>query len=287
MARGKRQRYILYGVMCAFVFVVLFLGQKIPRDAYLTQKVIEASAPVLKVFREPLLFVQQLGDDISYYFFVVEENRSLHKENALLKGWRNEALYLRRENTDLHNLLKIAEKNTINPIVGRVLADTRRPYGKTVIIDVGAEQAVKKGQAVLSENGLAGRILGVSQTTARVLLLQDYNAYVPVKFLKTGTLAIARGDRGGAMDLMLSENPMQTEEGELVVTSGVGGVFSQGLPVGVVRHSNAGYKLKPHTDFSKLDKVVVHRRSVAGIIPDDLSSSNLSSGVQSVGSEAP
>ena len=273
MAKAKKQRTIIYGIVFAFVILVLFAGQKIPRETPFSRSAVEGASPVMHVFREPILFIKKLGDNLSYYFFVAEKNKALNKKNALLKGWRHEALYLRRENRDLRALLEMAEETTTNPIAGRVLFDTRSPYSKTVLLDVGAQQNIKKGQAVLSEVGLAGRILAVSDTTSRVLLLGDYNARVPVKLLQSGTLAIARGGRDGAMELFLSDGQLEANEGELVVTSGVGGVFAPGLPVGAIVKSGNGTKLKPHTDFTKLGKVVVHRRPVDGVVPDDASHS--------------
>lgn len=269
MARGKKQRYILYAVLLAFVLVVIFAGQKLPRDNFISRSVAELSAPVLEVFRQPVHAVNQMADNLGYYFFVIETNKHLRQENARLEGWRAEALYLRHENRELRALLDMAEAHTTNPVVARVLADTRSPYARTVLIGVGTDKGVKKGQAVLSDVGLAGRVLEVSPSTARVLLLGDHNARIPVKLLESGTLAIARGGRYRAMDLMLSDGPLEAREGELVVTSGVGGVFASGLPVGVIVKAGETYKVQPNTDFAKLDKVIVHRRPVYGVVASE------------------
>ena len=274
MAAGKRKRYALYGIFFVFIFLVLFLGQKFPRNQDVVQYVIEVSAPVLKAFRQPLIFAEQTGGMFTDYLFVVEKNKQLRDEVKVLRKWHHEALYLRRENQDLQTLLDMANQFTTNPIAGRILADTRSPYARTVLIDVGRKNNVQKGQAVLGASGLVGRILEVSESTSRVLLLGDFNARIPVKLLDSGVVAIARGGRYRALDLLLSDGPLNALEGELVVTSGLGGIFASGLPVGVIVKTGDTYKVQPHTDFSKLDKVVVHRRPVYGVVTEGLDAEN-------------
>lgn len=266
--RKKKQRYILYGVFLAAVLAVLFLGQKIPRDNALSKQVADASAPVFNVMRKPVLWYHHLSDEISHYLFVAQANKKLRKENASFQGWRHEAIFLRREVQELRALLQMAEERTTDPVAARVLADTRSPYARTVLIDAGANKGVEKGQAVLSPEGLAGRVLEVSERTARILLLGDHNARIPVKLLDSGMLAIAKGGRYRALDLVLSDGPLKAEDGELVVTSGIGGVFASGIPVGVVVQAQGAVKVQPHTEFSALDKVIVHRRPVYGIVDE-------------------
>lgn len=266
--RKRKQRYILYGVLLALVLLVLFMGQTLPRQNPLSNRIVEASAPVMKVLREPVLAVEGFMDNLGYYFFVIETNKKLRNENARLEGWRHEALYLRQENKELQALLDMAEELTTNPVAARVLADTRSPYARTVLIDAGEDKGVKNGQAVLSDVGLAGRVLETTRGTSRVLLLGDHNARIPVKLMESGTLAIARGGRYRAMDIILSDGELKAQRGEPVVTSGIGGVFASGLPVGVIVKSGQTFKIQPHTDFSKLDKVVVHRRPVYGVVND-------------------
>lgn len=264
--RKKKQRYILYGVVLAVVLSVLFLGQQIPRDNFFTKQVADISAPVFDVMRKPVIWFYGLKNDIGYYLFTAQTNEKLRKDNARLQGWRHEAIYLRKEIKELKELLEMAEERTTDPIAARVLADTRSPYARTVLIDIGSGQGVEKGQAVLSSEGLAGRVLEVSDNTSRILLLGDHNARIPVKLLESGTLAIAKGGRYRALDLILSDGPLKALNGEPVVTSGVGGVFASGIPVGVVVQSEGGVKVQPHTSFSSLDKVIVHRRAVYGVV---------------------
>lgn len=269
MAKGRKQRYVLYGVLMAFVLAVLFLGQKLPRDNPVSHMLIETAAPALNVFRVPVHAAQAAMDNLGYYFYVAETNKKLRKQNARLTGWRREALHLRHENQQLRSLLDMAEDLKTDPVAARVLADTRSPYARTVLIDTGAANGVEKGQAVLSERGLAGRVLEVSENTSRVLLLGDHNARIPVKLAQSGTLAIAKGGRYQAMDIVLSDGILEAEVGETVVTSGIGGVFASGMPVGVVVKSGGVFKVQPHTNFATLDKVVVHRRPVYGILESE------------------
>lgn len=267
MARRTRTKKLLgYGLAFFAVVGVMIASQYIPRDSAVFLMVSDKLTPIMTAVRSPVVAFQQLDNQVEKYFYVVKTNDKLRLENARLMAWRDEALHLRDENTQLHRLLDMADQLQVTPVAGRVLADTRSPYARTVLVDVGADKGIEKGQAVLSEDGLAGRILEVAATSARVLLLTDHNARIPVKLLSSGTLAVVRGGNARKLELILVDGNPTATEGELVVTSGVGGVFAPGIPVAKVIGVGETITVQPLTNFAKLDRVVVHKRPTTGIV---------------------
>tara|TARA_Y100000782_G_scaffold41136_1_gene45690 strand:+ start:115095 stop:115925 length:831 start_codon:yes stop_codon:yes gene_type:complete len=267
MARRTRTRKLIGSGLAIFaIFGVMIASQYIPRDTPLFLAVSDKLAPVMTILRSPVIAARQLDNQATKYFNTVETNERLRLENARLMAWRDEALYLRDENKHLKTLLDMAADLEVNPVAGRVLADTRSPYARSVLVDVGADKGIEKGQAVLSEEGLAGRILEVAPSSSRVLLLTDHNARIPVKLLESGLLAVVRGGNARKLELILVDSRVQAKEGELVVTSGVGGVFAPGIPVAKVVSTGEIIKVQPLTNFAKLDRVVIHKRPTMGIV---------------------
>ena len=266
--RTKLRKYIGFAFAVLAVFAVLVVSQYVPRNSTPFLSVSDKIAPLLHIVRSPVIAVRKIDYQIDKYFAVVKTNEKLRMENARLLAWRDEALYLRDENQQLKTLLDMSADLEVNPVAGRVLADTRSPYARTVLVDVGRDKGIEEGQAVLSQEGLAGRVLEVAASSARVLLLTDHNARIPVKLLNSGLLAIVRGGNARKLELILVDGKKPTAtEGELVVTSGVGGVFAAGIPVAkVVSVEDEIIKVQPLTNFAKLDKVVIHKRPTSGIL---------------------
>ncbi len=264
--RKKKQQFVAYGVFAIFACFVLIAGQYVPRDNSLSRVVSDALTPVFQAIRQPISFYHDTKKELRHYILVKKNNDYLRAENAKMYAWRDEALHLRRENKQLKELLNMTESNSVVPIAGRVMADTRSPYARSVLIDIGHRSGVEKGQAVLSTSGLAGRVLEVGRYSSRVLLLSDHNARIPVKLAKSNTLAIVRGGNARRLELILVDGDNEAEIDELVVTSGVGGVFAAGIPVARVASIDDVIKVIPLTNFATLDKVIVHKRAATGIV---------------------
>jgi len=116
----------------------------------------------------------------------------------------------------------------------RIVTDSRGPFANTRLANAGSEKGIKPGNPVMSENGVVGRVIGVTEGVSRVLLLTDVASRTPVMIDRTNARAILTGDggRNPRMEYLRGQNPVRA--GDLVLTSGDGGVFPRGLPVGVV-----------------------------------------------------
>lgn len=175
--------------------------------------------------------------------------KELERENAELREWKALALALAERNARYESLLKMAPGaggSAATPNIGvtaRLVLDVGGPFRRTLLANAGADQGVKSGFVAVNENGLVGRVVSVGRTSSRVLLLDDYNSRIPVMGQTSRVRAILVGEPGGAPALegliRLSQPKMQNvvgltapREGEMIVTSGDGGLFPAGLPVG-------------------------------------------------------
>lgn len=230
----------------------------------------DALSPVLQLAVQPLRLAQAVGEGISRHFFIVSENSELRDENARLRVVVREVAALRVENDRLGRLLNMTKGKVDDPLAARVLIDGRSPYVRTLLIDAGKLNSVREGQAVLSDEGLVGRIFEAGQLSARVLLVSDYNARIPVRLLESGEQAILCGNNTPLLELCILDNDVRPRVGQTVVTSDIGGYFTAGVPVGKVISTSGGRTLvRPFVKFSALERVVVQRRDVAGLVVPD------------------
>jgi rod shape-determining protein MreC len=141
-------------------------------------------------------------------------------------------------------------------VAARVVTDSRGPFANSRLANAGRERGVRAGNPVMSENGLVGRVVGVTEGVSRVLLLTDIAARTPVMIDRTNARAILRGDGGPnpRLDYMRGKDPAR--EGDRVLTSGDGGVLPRGLPVGVaVKGLDGRWRVALASDAAPVDYV--------------------------------
>ena len=172
-------------------------------------------------------------DGVRGYFFAVSENRQLKAELREMKQWRDVATALRDTNDRYRAILGLKTDPPVAMVAARIVTDSRGPFANSRLANAGAEKGLKPGNPVMSENGLVGRIVGVGHGVSRVLLLTDAAARTPVMIDRTNARAILTGDGGPNPKLEYLRGQEPVRNGDRVLTSGDGGVFPRGLPVGL------------------------------------------------------
>lgn len=159
----------------------------------------------------------------------------LGQENLLLKAQMQTFWALQEENRRLRNLLRAVQPLEQDLLLAESLpvkGDARR---RMILINRGSRDGVFVGQAVLAAEGLLGQVVHVGPRTAEVLLLTDDMHAIPVRIARTGQRAIARGTgQGERMEILHLPNNADVREGDLLITSGLGGTFPAGYPVASV-----------------------------------------------------
>ena len=135
------------------------------------------------------------------------------------------------------------------------------------LLNVGRRVGVATGQAVVTGEGLAGRIAEVGENSSRVLFVTDVNSRLPVLVERTRERAILAGDNSPRLRLTLLQSIAGVQNGYRIITSGHGGSFPVGIPVGeVVETSEGSVRVRPFTDFSRLEFVRVVDYGVTGLV---------------------
>ncbi len=222
----------------------------------------DAVAPVLEVFSGPVSAVREFLAGIQGYLAVYEENARLREENARLLAWQAAAQQLQRTVDRYNALLNVSIDPSLEWSTGRVVADDGGPFRRTKIVNVGALNGVERGQAAVDEYGLIGRVVGVGNDAARILLVTDLNSRIPVYVEPGRHRAILAGDNSDLLRLEYLEGDEGIEAGARVVTTGEGGLMPPGIPVGVVAGERGGtWHVRSATRFDSIDFVRVLRFS--------------------------
>ncbi|WP_287965988.1 rod shape-determining protein MreC [Diaphorobacter sp.] len=146
-----------------------------------------------------------------------------------------EAEQLLRENAELRQLLALRERLTTEATAAQVIYDTADPYTRRVMVDRGQLAGVEPGSPVMDASGVLGQVTRVFPMLSEVTLLIDRDQAIPVLNLRTGARSVAYGDpvagHGGGMELRFTPGNADVQEGDLLTTSGVDGLYPAGLPV--------------------------------------------------------
>jgi len=220
------------------------------------QAVDAVAVPVGEVLSAPLRWTGAGVQSVRGYFFAVSENRRLKAELKEMRQWRDVALALRDTNDRYRALLGLRTDPPIPMAAARVVSDSRGPFANARLANAGREKGVREGHPVVNENGLVGRVVGVTDGASRILLLTDVASRTPVMIDRTNARAILTGDGGPnpRLEYMRGQDPVR--EGDRVVTSGDGGLMPRGLPVGVAAKGLDGrWRVVLGADSSAIDYV--------------------------------
>ena len=204
--------------------------------------ILDRMSPVIQIFSIPIQTVTLATRDMTGLSQLKAENKQLRAENEKLQQWYQTALFLESENKALKGLLNVKTAPEYKVISSRILSDSGSRFAQTLLLPIGYLDGVKKGQAVMSTHGMVGRIVETGKTTSRVLLLTDTNARVPVLLSGTNQHSILTGNNSVHPQLLYLDDDSAVTVGTQVVTSGQGGMFPAGLPVGeIIKTSDDSY----------------------------------------------
>jgi rod shape-determining protein MreC len=163
------------------------------------------------------------------------ENTQLHARNLQLSQQANAAASLAAENAHLRALLQLSQRIGAQTTPADIQYDTRDPFTQKVVIGGGSQQGIQNGSPVLSEDGVIGQITRVFPMQSEVTLVTDKDQAVPVEVVRTGLRSVIYGTaKGDLLDLRFVPISADVQVGDELVTSGLDGIYPQGLPVAKV-----------------------------------------------------
>jgi rod shape-determining protein MreC len=255
-------------VLIAAAFALMLLAKA---DTILAKRarmaLSDALAPIYAFVSEPLGRVRGAINEAEALWDVRAENLRLRDENERLRRWQSVALALDAENQRLKANLHWIPDPAPSYVTARVVADAGGVYARAVLLSVGPNHSVVKGQIALDERGLVGRVTEVGERTARVLLITDLNSRIPVILESSHARAIMVGTNGARPRLIYWSDGSPPVEGERVVTSAEANAFPPNLPVGTVHYSASNVpEVEPAALLDRLEIVRLFDYGLQGIV---------------------
>ncbi len=219
----------------------------------------EITAPVARFFNSIRRTTNDAAANISAYFDAASKNAALTRETKRNRTKLAEAKAIKTENLRLRRLLGIIDDTPETVAVGRLISSTGSSSRRVATLSIGSNYNIVSAQPVRGAEGLIGRIIEVGPTTARVLLITDAENLVPVMRASDGLPAFATGLANGMVvikPINLGESPFNP--GDLIVTSGNGGLYPPNIPFAyVLKKTSEGALARPVADPSNTPYAIV------------------------------
>jgi len=267
---GATQRFTFLGLVIAAITLMLIAKADVAMMERLRVHVTDSVAPIIDIMSRPISIANDAIVQFNALAKVYEKNKNLSQNNERLMHWQSVARMLEAENQALRAQLKYIPGPQASYVSARVIADTGGAFAHSVLLNIGHQPGVDKGHAVVTGVGLIGRVESVGSRATRVLLISDLNSRIPVLIEATRTRAILAGNNSSRPRLIHLASGATVSPGDRIVTSGHGGVFPVGLPVGLVDAVNeAGISVLPFVPRDRLEYVRILDFGLKGIINDD------------------
>lgn len=262
---GARQTPLVFIVFSLILLTVSTLDPRFMGGARM--QINDMMAPLIAVVSRPIQDVTAWIGEISGLRDLRAENERLKAENARLREWYQTALILKASNQSLRDLLNVRLDPRYEFVTAQILADHGNAYVKSLMLAAGARDGIRVGQAALSGEGLVGRVIETGHNTSRILLVNDFNSRIPVMIEGGKLRAVAAGTNDGLLALRHIPSGSELEAGARVLTSGDGGLFPPGLPVGRLERETSGTMVvRPYADLDILQYVRVIETADTGRI---------------------
>jgi rod shape-determining protein MreC len=219
----------------------------------------DAVYPIQWLIDTPVRLTSQVSQYIHTQQHLVEQHRELNEQLFIKEAELQRMLALEAENKEYRSLLNASPKEDEILKAAEILNVDSDPFNHRLVINKGENDGVYIGQPIIDAQGLMGEIIEISRLTSRAILVTDASHAVPVEILRNGVRGIAVGT--GAIDnLLLQHVPVTADlkEGDLLVTSGLGGRFKAGYPVGMITEisrttgeSFAAIRVKPSANLDR------------------------------------
>lgn len=224
----------------------------------ITNSVSQAFSPVIQVMQFPAEVVYAVYDKVRDITLVYSENKRLKAENLDLLMLKNQVRTLKAENKLLGQMLNYTPPPEASFVTAKIVAEEGDGFSHSLIAYTDNAEQIRKGQVVLGAESVVGRVESVSGSYVRVLLFTDINSKVPVILERNRIRGILSGDNTTVPKLMFTAAGADIKEGDMVVTSGVAGVFPTGLPIGVVSKITKGaIAVETISDIERLEYIKI------------------------------
>ena len=261
LKKGTKQRFSLIALLF-FSITLIVLGKYnfvgINYLKVIINEVVYRSSYIVSV---PEKYATQSYNTIRDHIILYKDYDILKKKLKKIESQKYNIDFLIAENQKLKKTLEDVSYSSHEQLA-KVLIDKESPFLRSIIINKGTKHNITKGMTVLNDNYLVGKVVEVNFSTARVLLLSDLNSKTPVTIEPGSVQAILSGTGKNSGIIQYSKENLPINAGSIVFTSGAGGLFKEGIPVGKIAEINNKKVINFFSDFSQLGfvKVVLYSK---------------------------
>ena len=261
LQKSTKQRFSLIFLLL-FSIILVVLGKynffAINYLKVIINEVVYRSSYIASV---PEKYAAQSYNVIRNHFMLYEDYNIVKEKLKKVESQKHNIDFLIAENQKLKKTLEDVSYSSHEQLA-KVLIDKQSPFLRSIIINKGTKHNVTKGMTVLNDNYLVGKVVEVNFLTARVLLLSDLNSKTPVTIEPGSIQAILSGTGKNNGIIQYSKENLPINTGSIVFTSGAGGLFKEGIPVGKIAEINNKKIINFFSDFSQLGfvKVVLYSK---------------------------
>jgi rod shape-determining protein MreC len=268
LLRYRRTLVLSTALLLAFVLMTLQARSGSSVALFTKQLLLTSISPFLRVATKSFDITATVWNEYIDLRRVRHDNQRLKEEVRQLRTEVDELRDTALEHTRLNQLLQLGTRVGTEAIVARVIGKDTTNWFKTILIDTGANRGIQRHMAVVTREGLIGRVVDVTALASRVQLITDPESAVGVLIERSRTVGVAAGSQGGAIQIKYLPLMADVAVDDRIITSGMGGIFPKGIPVGKVVRSSRPTKgtlfqlieAQPHADFSRLEEVMVLKR---------------------------
>lgn len=269
----RRYHLFIFILLLLFALILISLRAKQSKGIeFFDALLLETCSPFQKGATFIIRTIQETFQQYIFLIHLEKENRMLKQKLLELQAENHQLNEMRLENERLRKLLHFNEKNSLNMIGAEVIGHDPTSWFKSVTIDKGERDGVRKGMAVVSPEGVIGQILKTSPHYSTVLLITDYNSAIDSIVQRTRAKAIIEGKGENRCQLKYLLRTEEVAEGDVVVTSGLVGNFPKGLKIGEIsKVDKKGYgvfqyaELVPSVDLNRLEEVFIIMKPLSPI----------------------
>ena len=252
LGEGTKQRFSLFVLI--ILSIILLFAETIETKPlnYLRSFIKDTIYRGSLVVSIPFKSFDNIAENVSTHMSLYENYSKLKIENYELKNNISKSDFLELENTQLRKLIEEQVTSSSNLASARVMLDKQSPYLNSLIINIGSNKNIKNGMAALDGKNFIGRIVDVNFFSSRVLLVSDLNSKIPVISEPSAHHAILTGHGENVLSLEYLPENHNIRDGDKVYTSGKEGIFSPGIPVGVVKIEKDIIRVLLFSDLSQI-----------------------------------
>lgn len=275
----SKKNFLICCVVVTLAATIIILSSNINNSKSSLRGADGYSLAVIGPFQELLSYISRGFSHLwgSYFELVstAEENLALKKELQDVQQKARRCDELENTNQRLREYLNFKEKIDRPSLAAEIIGQDSSPWHNSLSINRGADDGLAKGDAVVVPEGAVGQVVEVSSNYSRIMLVVDRNSAVDALVQRSRARGIIKGGAEGRCRLEYALRKQDIQEGDVIITSGLDGVYPKGLSIGTVSRVMVkgpgvfqDIEVQPDVDFSKIEEVIVFLNSGPGESPE-------------------